>query len=136
MSSTFPSNIHASDGDQRTEIICPNCGGAIRLRAEGPRDVLAFKCRVGHLYSLDELLFAKEENIESTMWTAVYVYDELAGILRDLAGRRGRDGTISEEDRTERLQQAERMASRLRQLIEEDQRINLRRAAHESEPSR
>ena len=84
---TFPAHLGSSDGEQRTDLICPNCGGAIRVRAEGSRGALAFECMVGHLYTLDAFLMGKEEHIEDAMWAALYAYQEMASFLSDLAAR-------------------------------------------------
>jgi len=59
----FPPELRPSDGEQRSGLICPDCGGSISVRAQG-RGLLIFECRVGHLYTTEEMLIGKEAHIE------------------------------------------------------------------------
>jgi len=114
-----------------TRIICPDCGGSILVRAVGEDQSdssrLVFQCRVGHTYALDELLIGKEQHIERAMWAAVYAYEELAGILRTICWRDGRDASvIPDEQYRERTSRADELAGALRALIQRDDAIKLK----------
>ena len=134
--STFPAHVRSSDGEQRSDLICPNCGGVIRVRAEGSNDMLVFECMVGHLYTLEDFVVGKEDHIEDTMWAVIYAYQELAAFLSDL-DQRGADhqAGASSEVRTRRQEQAEMIARRLRELFEQDHRITLRRTSESAAPA-
>ena len=42
-----------------------------------------FVCRVGHTFSMRDLLVGKEEQIEARLWSAVVALEELVEILDD-----------------------------------------------------
>lgn len=51
-------------------IGCPACAGVLRIEAERgghPR----FVCSVGHAFALDDLLQAKEEELEKSQWSTI-----------------------------------------------------------------
>ncbi len=62
-------------------MICPGCGGALVVRAEGDGAYLHFRCRVGHGFGLGGLVELKEPRLEDALWTAVMAFEELAGLL-------------------------------------------------------
>src|SRR5688572_30172160 len=126
----FPADIRSGDGEQRTGMICPDCSGSLVVRAIGDdvRDHarLVFKCRVGHAYGLEDLLVGKEEHIERTIWAAVFAYEEIAAILRDVARRDGRDTDGIDDAQTQRrIERAEQIARGLRGLIDRDESIRV-----------
>ncbi|MFT3771929.1 MAG: hypothetical protein QM820_41510 [Minicystis sp.] len=65
-----------------TGITCPDCSGAIGVHAEG-RAQLVLECRIGHVYSVAEMIFAKEKRAETLVWAAISALEELAAFLRD-----------------------------------------------------
>ena len=127
----FSRDLQPGDGQTRTGMICPDCGGNITVHAVGD-DIsdgnrLVFQCRVGHRYALDELLIGKEEHIERVMWAAVYAYEELAGILRTMSTRDGGgSNAASDEQCRVRTARAEDIATALRALIQRDDVVKLK----------
>lgn len=107
-------------------LVCPDCGGALAVQTQGDAAFLLFVCQVGHSYSATTLLAAKEERLEEVLWSAVYLIEELAGVLSDLAARGGPNG-----DRTDwpsarrRIERLHDHAARLRQLLDGNERIDL-----------
>jgi two-component system chemotaxis response regulator CheB len=93
------------DRDAPTGITCPDCGGAIVARG-GDLKRLTFRCRIGHLFNLEEMIAAKEDRAEGLIWRAVSAIEELAALLRD---------TGVDPERARRLQ-AESAA--LREIVE------------------
>jgi hypothetical protein len=64
------------------------------------------------------------------MWAAVFAYEELAAILRDLARRDGPDSDrIDDEQAQRRIERAEQIAEGLRGLLHRDESIRLRTPA-------
>jgi hypothetical protein len=127
----FPADIRSNDGEVPTGMICPDCSGNLVVRAIGDdvrdRARLVFKCRVGHSYGLEELLTGKEAHIERSMWAAVFAYEELVALLRDLARRDGLDtDAVDDEQRRRRMERAEQIAKGLRALIDRDESIRLK----------
>jgi two-component system chemotaxis response regulator CheB len=79
------SHLRGPDREGITGVSCPECPGVLRLSEEGGRGFLVFRCRIGHAYSADELLRAKEERLECLQWAGITARDELAALLEDLA---------------------------------------------------
>jgi hypothetical protein len=130
----FPPGIRTSDDEVMTGMICPDCSGNLVVQAIGDdlrdRARLVFKCRVGHSYGLQELLIGKETHIERSMWAAVFAYEELAALLRNLAWRGGPDtDTIEDEQFRRRIERAEQIAEGLRALMQRDEVIRLKNPA-------
>jgi two-component system chemotaxis response regulator CheB len=68
-----------SEGDA-SGLTCPDCGGAVWFDdGEGPR--AAFRCHVGHVYSLQAMVDGQGEAVERALWSAVAVLEERCGLL-------------------------------------------------------
>lgn len=106
-----------TEDEQATGIGCPDCPGVLRVSAI--QDHLRFRCRIGHTYSLAELIAAKEERIEGFLWAPVTALTELAALLRE-ASAAGYVAGISEacEERAER---ALRQVEMLREVIDQNE---------------
>jgi two-component system, chemotaxis family, protein-glutamate methylesterase/glutaminase len=120
----LPDRIDTST--QPVSLVCPDCGGALSVRAEGAAEYLLFVCQVGHSYSATTLLSEKEERLEEVLWSGVYLLEELADLLADLGTRGGLDGGHpiwpAARRRTERLRD---QATRLRRLLDDNEPIDL-----------
>src|SRR5918996_5857525 len=67
-----PSTHRLTDrSKETTEINCPGCGGVLSLVPESGTDHVHFTCTVGHSFSLQTLLVAKEEQLEHDLWGTV-----------------------------------------------------------------
>ena len=60
-----------------TDLGCSACRGVLYVSELGRSGWLSFRCRVGHAFSADSLLFAKEEQLEESLWSTVEVLEEL-----------------------------------------------------------
>ena len=119
----IPPRVEATPERQVSGVSCPDCCGILTVGTEGKRSDLVFECRVGHTYSVEELLIAKEERLQSRLWIAYTALTELMALLDDLAAREtGDDGRRRYGARSEvaRLQ-----AGRLRRLIEDNAPLTL-----------
>jgi two-component system chemotaxis response regulator CheB len=119
----IPPRVEAAPEPQLAGLSCPDCCGSLAVQPEGKRSDLVFECRVGHTYSVDELLVAKEERLHARLWIAYTALMELTALLDDLAARglnddgQRRYGARSESARTQ--------AARLRRLIEDNTPLTL-----------
>ncbi len=53
---------------------CPDCHGALwKIDENG---LTHFRCRIGHVYSMDSLLEGQRESVERAMWAAVRSLEE------------------------------------------------------------
>lgn len=124
----FPRDISPSDGERHTGLVCPDCGGALVVRAEPPRNHLVFRCRVGHVYAPEDMLILKEERLEACLWTAVYAAEELAAFLEDIDNR---IPSLEDGDRRARTARLQANAQVVRNVIANDRSVKLDSAASE-----
>lgn len=124
----FPKQITAADGEQHTGMVCPDCGGALVLRAEQPSNRLIFRCRVGHIYGAEDMLVVKEQRLEEAFWAAVYAAEEMAAFLDDLGNR---IPSLEQGDRQERIARLQANARALRDVIANDRSVKLNGPAPE-----
>ena len=71
--------------EQSSGYTCPECGGALWEHGEG--DVVRFRCRVGHAYSLESMLSEQGKALEAAMWAALQALQERESMLRRVAAR-------------------------------------------------
>lgn len=109
--------------EQVTGIACPECPGVLTVTVEGAHRYLHFKCRIGHVFSTDELIAAKERQIEDNVWSAVTSVEELTQLLRDLE----RFGIQPQRGPSfaERIRRGMAQARELRRVAEESEAIDL-----------
>jgi two-component system chemotaxis response regulator CheB len=95
---------------------CPECGGVLWEVHDG--NLLRFRCRVGHAYSVDSVLAGQTETVEEALWTALKTLEESASLSRRLAHDardRGKDWLAKRFD--ERVHEAEKHAAVIRQVL-------------------
>jgi two-component system chemotaxis response regulator CheB len=123
--STVPDNLRP--GSERTiAISCPECAGVLNARAEGPRGHLTYECRVGHTFSLGELLTGKEEQLDERLWSTLVALEELHEML-DETGRAAEshgipDAAVACRDRAERVRE---QRGQLRRIIERNRAVEV-----------
>lgn len=96
---------------------CPECNGAL-WEIRDPAQ-LRFRCRVGHAYSADSLLYELDNEVERALWSALRALEERAALNARAAERsevRRLSALVSHF--RERQQESERDAKLLRQLLE------------------
>jgi two-component system chemotaxis response regulator CheB len=65
-------------------IGCPGCPGVLRVADEGHHHHKRYTCRIGHTFSLESMLAAKEEQLEDALWGASVILAELAELHKNL----------------------------------------------------
>ena len=75
----------AALGAEPAELGCPECGGPLWEREEGP--LVRFACRVGHVYSPESLVSEQGKALEAALWTALRGLEERADLYRRMARR-------------------------------------------------
>lgn len=65
-----------------SEFTCPDCNGALVVVSDGN-----YRCQVGHAWTADALLRARDEEVEGALRVAVRSLQEKAGLSRRLADR-------------------------------------------------
>lgn len=92
----LPDELESVGGEHVTGVSCPDCPGVLRVRLEGDHQHV-FTCRIGHVYTLDELIARKERRIEEQHWHVVVALEELSALLRDAGVHPERAGAASEQ---------------------------------------
>jgi two-component system chemotaxis response regulator CheB len=64
---------------------CPDCGGVLWEFQEG--EVVRYRCRVGHAYSIEGLDATQREHLEDALWAALRALDENAELSARMAER-------------------------------------------------
>ncbi|ACK69639.1 CheB methylesterase [Gloeothece citriformis PCC 7424] len=79
----------AMQSDERPGIpsgfACPDCGGVLWELNQG--NLLRFRCRTGHAFSVESLLAQQSEELEEALWVALRTLEETAN-LRDRMAQR------------------------------------------------
>jgi two-component system chemotaxis response regulator CheB len=95
---------------------CPECGGV--LWEVHDENLLRFRCRVGHAYSVDSILAGQSQAVEEPLWMALKTLEESASLSRRMAKHArewGKDWLAKRFD--EKVQEAERRAALIRQVL-------------------
>lgn len=62
-----------------TGLTCPECHGALWEETDG--NIVSYRCRVGHAFSLEHLDEAQSDTVEDALWMAVRALEEQAALL-------------------------------------------------------
>lgn len=102
--------------DNPSPLTCPDCGGVLwELR---DRNLIRFRCHVGHAYSLDSLLEEQAQDVERALWAAVRALEEKAALSRRMAVQaRAQNRLTSEAQFHQRAQEIEHNSKLLRQMV-------------------
>ena len=121
----IPSGISESDELSATMIGCPACAGVLAL-AEEASSKPHLMCSIGHRFSLESLLEAKEDEVEKSLWSAVALLSSLDMVIRRLLEHREKEHRgVFNEALQKRLAQARLHAEQLRAMVEDSERPNL-----------
>lgn len=80
MARRFSTEIDAEALGPPSGYTCPDCNGALISVSEGN-----YRCHVGHAWTADALLRARDNEIESALWIAIRSLQEKAKLSRRLA---------------------------------------------------
>jgi len=99
-------------------LTCPECSGALWEVKES--DLIQYRCRVGHVYSLDSMLAEQARSVEAALWAGVAALEERAQLMRRGADRaQSRDSTKLRDRFSNDADMAERQAVLLRDAVTE-----------------
>jgi hypothetical protein len=121
----LPPNFGNTQGLQVTGLSCPDCDGVLQVGvAEPDSGFLQFVCRIGHSFSLSEVIAAKEAAIENALRSSEVAFAEIIALLDDLE-REDVPARISGAERTERRARLERHLALVRTILEQNQPLDL-----------
>jgi two-component system chemotaxis response regulator CheB len=84
MGPRFSTSFESESLGPPSGYICPDCNGSLMTVSES-----SYRCRVGHAWSADALLRARDVEIEGAMWVALRSLQEKARLSRRLAANVG-----------------------------------------------
>lgn len=111
---------------------CPDCGGVLWEIHDG--ELLRFRCRVGHGFSVESMISAQADEIEAALWAALKTLEESASISRRMAKQvkdRGHEWLARSFE--EKLSEAERRSTLIEQVLRKDQTMGAN-GSNESRP--
>jgi two-component system chemotaxis response regulator CheB len=114
----------SSNGRNGTPSVysCPECGGVLWEVHDG--ELLRFRCRVGHAFSVESVLAAQSEQLEEALWTALKTLEENASLSRRMAKQaRARGQEWLARNFEEKLHHAEQHALTIQQILQKDKVI-------------
>lgn len=82
MSAPFSSRVNTLSLGPPSGYTCPDCNGSLQTI-----DDAGFRCRVGHAWTAESLLQARDDEVQAALWIAVRSLEEKAAMARTLAGK-------------------------------------------------
>lgn len=82
MARRFSTDFNTEDLGQPSGYTCPDCNGALIAISDQN-----YRCHVGHAWTADALLGARDHEIEAALWVAMRSLQEKAKLARRLAGQ-------------------------------------------------
>jgi two-component system chemotaxis response regulator CheB len=95
---------------------CPECHGALWELDEG--GLLRFRCRVGHAYSIENLLAAQGSGMDAALWAAYRALEERAALTARMGARMEERGqTVLAQRYAEQTQETLQRAELIRRVL-------------------
>jgi len=99
-----------------SRFACPECHGT--LWEIDTDNVLRFRFRVGHAFSIESLISEQSHNLEDTLWAALRALEESASLARRLEKRAiDNKQPYSQKRYAEKAESANKHATTMRQLL-------------------
>jgi two-component system chemotaxis response regulator CheB len=99
-------------------LTCPECSGALWEVKE--HELIQYRCRVGHVYSLESMLAEQARSVEAALWAGVAALEERAQLMRRVANRiKSKESTKVQDKFSADAAMAERQAILLRDAVTE-----------------
>jgi two-component system chemotaxis response regulator CheB len=115
-----PDTYHGDDRPGTpSSFACPDCGGTLWELHDN--ELIRFRCRTGHAFSVDSLLARQSDSLEEALWVAVRALEERASLSHRLSERMlTRGNTRAAERMEEQARDSERRAELIRQILVSD----------------
>ncbi len=93
MAPRFTTDLDTETFGPASGYTCPDCNGSLVTLKEK-----SFRCRVGHAWSPESLLAARDAEVETALWVALRSLQEKAKLARQLADRTGQGSSFRRYD--------------------------------------
>ena len=108
--------LRLSSPGTNTNITCPDCGGVLSQLHE--RDLLQFRCQIGHAWSVSSLQAEHFKQVEQALWEAIRTLEERAKLMHQMAKNADSKNRSFSAKRYQMLgQEAEQRSDMLRQVL-------------------
>lgn len=95
---------------------CPDCGGTLWELEEG--NLLRFRCRTGHAFSVETLMAKQSDALEDALWMALRALEEKSSLTHRMASRmRERNHLLSAERLDAEVLEVEEQATVIRNIL-------------------
>lgn len=84
MASRYSTDFDTEELGAPSGYICPDCNGSLVSISEGN-----FRCQVGHAWTAEALLSARDDEVEGALWVAIRSLQEKVRLARQLADKAG-----------------------------------------------
>ena len=99
-----------------SSLACPDCGGTLWELEH--KNLLRFRCRIGHAYSLESLLAKQSDALEDALWFALRALEEKASLTKRMAKRmRDRNQILAAQRLEEQAEDALARANVIRETL-------------------
>ena len=99
-----------------SEYTCPECHGTLWEVKEA--DMVRFRCRVGHAYSMETMLAEQASSMDAALWAAYRALEERAALTERMAQRmRERGQPILAHRYAEQVREARERAELIRRVL-------------------
>ena len=82
MGRRFSTSFDSEASGPLSGYTCPDCNGSLTMVSENH-----YRCRVGHAWTADALLKARDDEVETALWIAIRSLQEKAKLSRRLAAK-------------------------------------------------
>ncbi|MEX2472016.1 MAG: hypothetical protein WEA34_07550 [Gemmatimonadota bacterium] len=104
-----------------TDLGCPDCRGVLAVEVLGAHSHMHFTCHVGHAFSQESLMEAKEIQVEQALWSTIETYNEINLLCEALEGKaRETEASEAADAFAQRAARARQMSRRLCDLLGQD----------------
>jgi two-component system chemotaxis response regulator CheB len=108
--------VHNHKLGETSIFTCPECGGS--LWQVDQKELIRFRCHVGHVYYGEQLWQGQAEALEAALWTAIRVFKDRAILSRQLAARERERGNPTAAERfDDQAVQGERYGKLIQDLL-------------------
>ncbi len=113
-------DMEAVNNDDRpgkpSGFVCPECGGSLWELQQG--DLLRFRCRTGHAFSIETLLAEQSDALEDALWIAMRALKEKSSLALRMAARMSdRNQLLSAERLQKEAQDCDQRAAVIREVL-------------------
>lgn len=101
---------------------CPECGGVLwEIR---DKELMRYRCRVGHAFSIESMMAAQAEGVEEALWAALKTLEESVSLSRRLAKQaRERGQNWLAQRFEEKMRDAQQRAELIRSALFKDKML-------------